>query len=362
MESFGELVRQTFKKIEAKKKLSVHWTPQEPCLQNYHTYSNATQRWEPQIPSNASSSSSIAPLDAETGPVSVAIYSWNIDFMIPMPDERMTAALAYLATLVFPTPSNNTPPTIPTVIFLQEMLESDLSVLQQTQWVQNHFHLTDLDPTTWASGYYGTVTLIDRRLPIHSVFRIHYADTAMERDGLFVDLAIPQPKSSKPHLLRLCNTHLESLIADPPLRPLQLRTAAKFMHAPETSSSVLGGDLNAIQEFDAALHRQPDVDLHDAFLEFSHLEPAAAFRANPDTDTWGFTAPTALRDQFGTTRMDKLLYCGRLRVTDFRRFGWDVLIDDALGPKGLELCHRAGTEKAWVTDHLGICATFEVLE
>lgn len=363
MDAMPDMVRRAFQKVEAAKKPNVPWKPQEPSPQPYFTYSDENKSWEAQTPS------SIAAPAAGEAIRSVAIYSWNIDFMLPFPDERMTAALDHLASLIFPAAPTTDPnkphldpPAVPTVIFMQELLASDLAVFQRTPWIQSYFHLTDLDPTTWGSGYYGTATLVDKRLPITSVFRVHYADTKMERDGLFVDLALSrQAPTDQSHILRTCNTHLESLIADPPLRPLQLRTASHFMHS--AHSSVLAGDLNAIQSFDATLHLDQEVQLRDAFLEHHQppiTDPMDAFARNPDTDTWGFTAPKALREKFGTTRMDKFLFCGRVRVVRFERFGGDVVIPDE--EMGRALCEEAGTERPWVTDHLGIVGVFEVVE
>jgi len=154
------------------------------------------------------------------------------------------------------------------------MLVSDLRLIQSTPWVRDHFHLTDVDDTFWESGYYGTCTLIDRRLPIKDVLRVHYTLTKMERDALFVDILV-----EKDQVLRFCNTHLESLVADPPLRPAQMTVAAQFMRKLTVHASFLAGDLNAIQPFDRTLHS--DHGLKDAYLELGGKEDSE------DGYTWG---------------------------------------------------------------------------
>jgi tyrosyl-DNA phosphodiesterase 2 len=180
-------------------------------------------------------------------------------------------------------------------------------------------------------------------MPIKGVFRVHYDSTIMERDALFVDIALPKEKT-----LRICSTHLESLIADPPKRPAQLATAASYMH--KADASVLGGDLNAIQLFDKTLHQENN--LKDAYLE------AGGQEGDPSGMTWGQMASTGSRKRFGLSRMDKLLFCGGLQLDGFATFGMDVTLED--GETATWLMKRAQLEKAWVTDHLGVKADFQI--
>jgi tyrosyl-DNA phosphodiesterase 2 len=261
--------------------------------------------------------------------------------MIPLNSARLLSALSHLKGLLFPSPSS--PPATPAIIFLQEMLVSDLQLLQSTPWIRDHFRLTDLDSTYWESGYYGTCTLIDRRLPVKDVFRVHYTPTKMERDGLFVDIAAAEK------VLRFCNTHLESLIADPPLRPAQMTIAAQYMNATTAHASFLAGDLNAIQPFDRKLHS--DNGLKDAFIELGGKEDS------DDGYTWGQQAQTKLRETFGCSRMDKVFYCGGTKIKRFERIGVDVEVEQE---KDKQLLKQQGLDKGWVTDHLGVMAEFVV--
>lgn len=185
--------------------------------------------------------------------------------------------------------------------------------------------------------------LIPKHMSIKQVFRVYYEETDMGRDGLFVDVKLPSDKT-----LRLCSTHLESLVAHPPKRPAQLACAAKYMH--EADASVLAGDLNAIQAFDQTLHF--DNDLEDAYLESGGQEGAESGM------TWGHMASTSERNRFGLSRMDKVLYCGGLELISFGTFGMDVEVESEADRQALTASGQL--EKGWATDHLGVKAEFRI--
>ncbi|KAG9773378.1 hypothetical protein KCU88_g5799, partial [Aureobasidium melanogenum] len=318
--------------IRSKAKTSHPWKRQERHDQPYYSFSPETASWKETFPDQAASSGSV-PSSKFT------VLSWNIDFMLPFPDERTRAALKELESQVKSGSS-------PSVVMLQEMLESDLALIQTQQWVRDNYYLTDIDSKYWESGHYGTCTLIPKNIwPIAAVFRVHYEQTVMERDGLFVDLDFGGNR-----VVRICNTHLESLIADPPKRPHQLATAAKFMHDPTVAGSVLGGDLNAIQDFDRTLHS--DNNLQDAYLTLGGKEDS------DDGYTWGQMAAVAERNKFGCSRMDKLYFCGQLRCEKFERVGLGVEVEEDNVKKAL--VEKRGLEKGYVTDHVGVKAVFSL--
>jgi tyrosyl-DNA phosphodiesterase 2 len=347
MDTSDPNIQRAIRNINATRKTSPFpWTRNEPHVQSYYMYSIEKEVWLPY--SSAGHEFRGSEDISSTTPIkTLMLYSWNIDFMLPLPTERMSAALAHLESLIFPSSSSSTtPPAIPTLILLQELLLTDLILIQSMPWIRSHFHLTDPDSTNWESGYYGSAILIDKRLPISGVFRVHY-DTRMGRDGLFVDISLPQ---MPPKMIRICNTHLESLAFSPPLRPAQLATAAKYMHAPEPTFSLLAGDLNAIQPFDRTLHT--DSSLTDAYLALGGAEDS------DDGYTWGQMAQTHLRERFGCSRMDKVLYCGEgVEVKQLERFGLDVIIE---GEEEAQMLIDQGLEKAWVTDHLGLRCELKV--
>jgi tyrosyl-DNA phosphodiesterase 2 len=234
-----KIVQQAIQLAEAKRKTAEQqpWPLDEPFSQSCHKYHGAD--WHPIDFGSDHTDSSLHRLD---------IWSWNIDFMLPFPSQRMEAALRHLQRLIETEGKTQDYNGLAHVILLAECLESDISLLSQDAWVQSNFYLTDLDMSNMASGYYGTVALIDRRLAVQSCFRVHYSKTRMERDGLFVDVMLNSKR------IRLCTTHAESLALQPAYRPLQLEMCARHMHDPHVYASILAGDLNAIEPADANIH------------------------------------------------------------------------------------------------------------
>ena len=155
----------------------------------------------------------------------------------------------------------------------------------------------------------------------------------MGRDGLFVD--IEDMESSR--VLRVCNTHLESLPRDPPLRPAQVNLASRYLKDPTVDAAVIGGDFNAIQDFDLTLHEENG--LRDAYLEGGGDE------VSQEGWTWGMQSMYGAGKQFGCRRMDKILFCGKVGVEGLERFGTGVQIDK-----------MEDGQKLYVTDHLGLMA------
>ncbi|KAK3116687.1 hypothetical protein LTR53_002663 [Teratosphaeriaceae sp. CCFEE 6253] len=330
-----ELVRQSIAIVEQRKKENLPWTPDEPHNQPYHRWIDNS--WRATQPS----SSDQGPARGAAKFSEVTLYSWNIDFMLPFPDSRMRAALRHLEAQVRGLPAH-----LPAMVHLNECLKSDLDVIAGDRWVRDTFHVTNIDTEAWQSGYYGTTSLIDKRLPVLSCFRVHYAQSRMERDGLFVD--VQMAAADKP--LRFCNTHLESLALEPAFRPPQMALCARHMHADAVHGAVLARDLNSIQDFDR--HLPSDNGLKDAYLELGGGEDDAE-----TGHTWGQQAATAQRERFGTSRMDKVLFCGGVACTSFERFGMGVEVEDE---REREALMGLGFDRPWVTDHYGVKAVLEV--
>lgn len=333
------------------RKTSVPWEVDKPHSQPYFTFDTAKCEW---VSKTASPAAAATKQTSASGITRLALLVWNIDFMLPYAEARMAAGLATLRGLV-----NQLPPTTAAIIFLQECVLSDLNAIAAATWVRDRFHLSDLDHQNWGSGHYGTTTLVDRRLQPAAVFRVHYEKTRMERDALFTDVMLPpagagaggRSRGAPSRLLRLCNTHLESLALEPPYRPPQARVFAGYLHEKGVTGALAGGDFNAIQDFDRSLHASNG--LKDAYLELGGREDSE------EGYTWGQQAATFLRERFGLARMDKVYFCGGLELKSFERFGADVQLEDPEQGRGLV---GLGFEKPWITDHLGIKAEFEITE
>ncbi|KAF1812104.1 hypothetical protein P152DRAFT_459059 [Eremomyces bilateralis CBS 781.70] len=264
------------------------------------------------------------------------LLSWNIDVLVPFGEPRMHVAIDHLEALL------STIGDSLAVIFFQEMDSSDIQQLQSTPWIQSRFYMTDASNSNWQSPYYGTTTLVDRRLQIQTVFRVPWV-TKFERDGLFVDIGVSSDDGSPAgHAVRLCNTHLESLVADPPVRPGQLQDAAEWMQKPNVLAAVLAGDLNAIEPFDRTLHSENG--LKDVYLEFGGREDS------DDGYTWGIQVPEWMKQRFGSSRMDKILYCGDVTPRSFRRIGMGVKVEDPEIVKQM----REQDALEWASDHFGV--------
>jgi tyrosyl-DNA phosphodiesterase 2 len=328
-----ELVKSSIELVERKKK-AVAYPADTPISQPYYTFSSSDGKWNSTDPETSTKATNDA-----AAPHSLTLYSWNIDFMLPFAESRMAAALRHLESLVSAAPS-----TTATVIFFAECLESDLKLIAEDQWVRKTFHITDLDGKYWTSGHYGTTTLLDRRLPVDSCFRVHYSKTRMERDGHFVDIRLDGTSR-----IRFCNTHLESLAFEPPYRPPQVELCAQYLKAKEVDGGIMAGDFNAIQDFDKHLHS--DNGLKDAYLELGGREEDAQ-----NGHTWGQQAATAQRERFGTSRMDKVFYTGRLACKSFERFGAGVELE---GNEAAQIM-KLGFDRPWITDHFGVKVVFEV--
>ena len=305
----------------------------DPKLQPYYTFTNGA--WKENIhPSPAT--------DLLSNDIKIKLVTWNIDFQAVAGPQRMAAALQYLKIVLA---SSSFHADMPTIIFFQEMTSSDLNIIQSTSWVQSRFRITDISPINWLSRY-GTTTLVDLRLPLKAAFRTRYASN-MSRDALFIDLDCSDGRSrSRNSRIRLGNTHLESLAANPPLRPAQVALASRLLKHGSVHGGVLVGDFNAIQDFDRTLH--VDNGLKDTYLEAGGIEGAEKEGGAEGCEkgwTWGMQSHGGQRVTFGCSRMDKMLFCGGVRLEKLERIGEGVKVPEGEVGKGL-----------FVTDHLGLMA------
>lgn len=273
---------------------------------------------------------------------------------------RMKAALSHLSTHILP----SIPRTHAVVIFLQENDAEDIALIKSTPWVQERFMLTDVDESRWLTPLYGTTTLIDRRLTssVEDVFRAPVV-SRFARDLLFVDVRLHDPESSRsddisrgsdgvnvgaPKVLRLCNVHLESLVADPPLRPGQIAAAAKYLHDPPVGAAFLAGDTNAIQPFDQSLHSENG--LKDAYLSLGGRE------GEVEGMTWGYQALVGREEKFPPCRMDKVMMAGAVEARSLERMGVGEEVRDERGRKEME----EHDMNLFISDHYGLKGTFEI--
>ncbi|KAK7908859.1 endonuclease/exonuclease/phosphatase family protein [Apiospora marii] len=296
----------------------------------------------------------------------LAVYSWNLDFMVPVPrvrKTRMTAALRALeAATGIDRRARPLSGTTATVVVLQGCLQEDLRVMAERPRVRDNFFMTDLRP---AKPALLTTMLIDRRLPPSRVFRVHYPETAMARDAFCVDVSMAAalapggPRARR--TIRLCTTHLDGGVtkaeADPTktrtrttpptVRPAQMRRVAGLLKDGSTgvAAGIAAGDFRAVRDYDRTL--PADLGLRDAYLALGGEEDA------PGGYTWGPQAPRRPAQEGGGED-------GALRLLGFHTFGAGLELPPAKAKEARSM-RELGYEKAWITDRIGVMAEFEVV-
>lgn len=125
--------------ISAHTKSGFLWERGRPFLQPFYTWQK--DKW-------LAETSNAHYLASKIDGASFSILSWNIDFMRSYTAERMEKALSFLQQYL----SHISKPSI---IMLNEMLVSDLELIQAQSWVRNEYNLTDVSDEFWESGYYG---------------------------------------------------------------------------------------------------------------------------------------------------------------------------------------------------------------
>ncbi|CAJ2501130.1 Uu.00g039830.m01.CDS01 [Anthostomella pinea] len=189
------------------------WARDEPYRQPFHVFADEDQAWHATMPTSTPELSTSPPSAGCAAKNIFQVLAWNISFERILPLPRMQAALDHLRTHLV----GNSDET-ETVI--------------ETETARAAYY--DGVATATATGRNnGTCMLIPKNgFVIRDVFRVHYAQSSMQRDALFVDINITSAGGGwRSTLLRLCTMHLESLRAAPPKRPHQLAVAARYLHA-----------------------------------------------------------------------------------------------------------------------------------
>ena len=177
---------------------------------------------------------------------------------------------------------------------------------------------------------YGTVTLVARDAMLAGSVCAHFEESRMGRNALVTDVLLG---GAEPHarMVRVVNTHLESLSEGTPRRVVQMRVIASLLKDASVSDGIVCGDMNPIAPSDETL------------AEENGLLDAWEHRQNRDEDgvTWGYQP----RRRFPPRRMDKILHTPSkdVKITDVRRLA-----------VGLEM-----PSGGWVSDHYGLACEVE---
>ncbi|KAJ7931527.1 Endonuclease/exonuclease/phosphatase [Mycena leptocephala] len=259
----------------------------------------------------------------EIPPSTIELVSWNVSFDAPLVATRMAAMLRHLEKVVFKCRGGRHRAEVNALVGLETILKDE--------WVREHFFVTPADTSKWPTdppARYGNVTLVEKSIPVVDAHILEFGLSAMQRTGVMYDV-----------ILRIINTHLESLPSGDDARPEQLKLLSKFLRqvAPGVRGGIISGDMNPIGPKDAGVPGA--LGLKDAWRK-------------GDTDERGFTWGEQPRSEFPAGRFDKILYLPRkgYRVDEPQRIGMGLKVSNERVPNGL-----------WMSDHCGLWTKVQVL-
>ncbi|TFK78192.1 hypothetical protein K466DRAFT_592885 [Polyporus arcularius HHB13444] len=262
-----------------------------------------------------------------SAPAVLRLLTWNVDFMAAGSRRRVSCILDHLRDIVLPDVSGS-------CILLQELDYESFQEVLLNEWVREHYAVTPPDTESWET-YYGVATLVSRDLRAFDPQMMPFKNSIMGRTALFVDLelSLVDSKDSSSHqtrVVRIANTHLESLPMGTERRPVQLRHIAdKLREDGVTGGGLVAGDMNMIDPVDQDIHVR--AGLQDACES-----------DDPSAFTWGFQPPM----QFPPGRLDRIFFTGdHLEVAPVEVVG-----------KGLKV-QRTGE---WASDHYGLMTTVTI--
>jgi tyrosyl-DNA phosphodiesterase 2 len=287
------------------------------------------------------------------------LITWNVDFFMEDAPLRLAAALDYLQLYAFPAYEGWQPP--PCLILLQEVERDAFLALLAHPWVQAWFMVVPGSPQEgWPQGGshgYGTVTLIARSVMLTSSACVHFEESRMGRNALVTDVLLggAEPQA---RVLRVINTHLESLPSGAQRRAAQFDVIARLLRSggtgPVFTGGIVCGDMNAIVRSDAMLPKQNG--LLDAWEEqrrrhrrrrWSRRVWSEGEDEEEDVEgmTWGYQPPC----EFPPGRLDKILYTesDAFEMKGIRRLGIEVKMSTLEGRLN------------WVSDHYGLLCHVE---
>ena len=199
--------------------------------------------------------------DDKRCPSNVRIITWNISFDAVGPMQRLDAALHHIRVDVLRCRKGETPE--PCCILLQELRTEAFPRLLEDPWVRDHFVVAPISRDKWpADAPYGNVTLVSRSVPIVDCAVVHFGSSVYQRTAIVVDIRLRDPsyepdgESSPTCVLRIINTHLESMPKGILARRNQLQLLSKMLFiGGKWRGGIIAGDMNAIGPNE---HEYPD--------------------------------------------------------------------------------------------------------
>ncbi|KAJ7686566.1 Endonuclease/exonuclease/phosphatase [Mycena rosella] len=305
-------------------------SPVKPQNKTLYSYDARKSLWCPT--SEASGTSS----DYHPNAPLFSLVSWNVDFAAPLVVRRFQAALSHLEQLL-----SSTPPPPPTIVLLQEVHSSCFKPLLSNAFIRKFYQVTNIS----SPHSYSTITLVPHSLAslVSSVSRIPFAETRMQRDCLYFDLAVPMSGGPAPKTLRfrIANTHLESLSGfGDRARPKQLEAISTLLTASGVDGGLVAGDMNSISPSDQNLPEE--VGLSDAWLATGAVKNTETGETGDTGEAEGHTWGYQPRCQYPPRRLDKILTVGKLEAVELQRVGVGLKVE--------------GRATMWVSDHYSLFA------
>jgi len=284
-------------------------------------------------------------VDDSKCPSHVRIITWNINYDALAVVERLDAALRHLEMDILGCKEGETPE--PCCILLQELNATAFSHLLANSWVRAHFVITPKSPEKWpGNAMYGNVTLVSRSTALVGCYIMHFASSIYQRTGVIVDIRLNDPAKDadgsrgSTSVIRVINTHLESLPRGLTARRMQLDVLSKLLFVGgERCGGVIAGDMNAIGPNE---HEYPaELGLRDAWNKSEDTK---------EGHTWGYQGPS----QYPAGRLDKVLYLplDEYEVDTPERVGMGVIV------KNLE---SGDSMPQFVSDHYGLDTTLRMI-
>jgi len=285
-----------------------------------HRFSRSRQAWVPT--EDPYTVPSINPPDA------FRLVTWNVDAFSYNKGLRMRKALDFLATAhhpgYFAAPGSLASPTI---VLLQEVHIDMFHHITSHPWVRDNFNIVPSSPASWPHGAaYGNVSLISKTIPIQSASIVDFPNSSMGRCLLFVDIILRPHNGDGAYIVRVGNTHLESMEQGARARRDQVHAIASYLRS-EVDCGLVAGDMNLVAEADRGLEES-------AGLRDAHPPGVRLY-------TWGDQPP---QTQFPKRRLDKVLFTDR-GILDIAPPQWLA--------KGLTYGAGMGTT-AFVSDHIAL--------
>ncbi|RPD56911.1 hypothetical protein L226DRAFT_537792 [Lentinus tigrinus ALCF2SS1-7] len=276
--------------------------------------------------------------DNTHAPAALRLVTWNVDFMAPNAGARVSCILDHLQKVVLAGSDSS-------CILLQELKRDSFDEMLRSKWVREHYAVTPPSTESWGGERrYGIATLVSRNIRATNAQMAQFTHSTMGRTALFVDVEMSLPgdsgdskdsdsesKELETRVVRIANTHLESLSEGEQERPLQLQIIADALREEGvTGGGLVGGDMNMIMPADQDIHVR-------AALQDACDDPSAV--------TWGFQP----RKRYPARRLDRVFYVGdQLEVAPVEVIG-----------KGLKVEGR-GPRAQWASDHCGLMTTIRL--